>query len=112
LGRLLHLEGLRPGVEFSFVVSLKTLDGGLMRSAKLFGCRLEFLSECLKVLTMGVTCFVLHNENDSTTLINKEAHFCTLKGLLQELLVLILYCLNLGIIHSFLGLENHFMNIA
>jgi len=95
------------------VVSLKSLDGGLMRSAKLFGCRLGFFSECLKVLTMGVTCFILHNEIDSTTVvIGKEAHFCTLKSLLQELLVLILYCLNFGIINSFLALENHFMNIA
>ena len=61
---------------------------------------------------MGVTCFILHNENDITALIGKKPHFCTLKGLLQELLVLILYCLNFGIIHNFLGLENHFMNIA
>ena len=61
---------------------------------------------------MGVTCFILHNKIDSTTVIGNEAHFCTLKGLLQELLVVILYCLNFGIIHNFLGLENHFMNIA
>ena len=61
---------------------------------------------------MDVTCFILHNKNDSTALLGKKPHLCALKGLLQELRVLILYCLDLAIIHSFLGLENHLMNIA